>query len=212
MKQKLLGYYNYTVVLTYLGMMTGFLGIVCTVEHDTWVGIFCLMIAGVFDMFDGAVASTMKNRTDDEKCFGIQIDSLSDLICFGVLPAVILCSIDEKNEFTFAIAALYVLASLIRLAYFNVDEQNRQKQSDGNREIYYGLPVTSIAVILPFMFALGNFFDGRKGLIGNFAIFATGVLFLTPFRLKKPKIFGKIALGLGGVLEIAFLILSLGDV
>ena len=49
------------------------------------------MIAGLCDMFDGKIASTME-RTRQEKRFGVQIDSLSDLICFGVLPALIVYS------------------------------------------------------------------------------------------------------------------------
>ena len=52
------------------------------------MALLCLMFAGFCDMFDGKIASTMK-RTKQEKRFGIQIDSLSDLICFGALPALI---------------------------------------------------------------------------------------------------------------------------
>ena len=51
------------------------------------------MFSGFCDMFDGIVARTKKDRTDEEKRFGIQLDSLSDIVCFGVLPFVIgVCS------------------------------------------------------------------------------------------------------------------------
>ena len=50
-KQKLLGYYNYTVILTYIGMLTGFIGIVYAFEKNTFGAVICLMIAGFCDMF-----------------------------------------------------------------------------------------------------------------------------------------------------------------
>ena len=85
----MLGIYNYTVILTYLGMLSGFAGILFAFEGQLWAALGCLMFSGVCDMFDGKVASTKKERTRSEKRFGIQIDSLSDLVCFGVLPSVI---------------------------------------------------------------------------------------------------------------------------
>ena len=84
----MIGFYNYTVILTYLGLLSGFGGILCASNGNLKAAIVLLLVAGFCDMFDGKIASTMK-RTKAEKRFGIQIDSLSDLICFGVLPAVI---------------------------------------------------------------------------------------------------------------------------
>ena len=89
----MLGFYNYTVILTYLGMLTGFSGITCLITGNKKGALTCLLIAGLCDMFDGKIASTMI-RTKQEKHFGIQIDSLSDLICFGVLPALIVYTSD----------------------------------------------------------------------------------------------------------------------
>ena len=85
----MLGIYNYTVILTYLGMLSGFGGILCAFERRVDLALLCLIVSGVCDVFDGKVASTKKDRSRSEKRFGIQIDSLSDLVCFGVLPAVI---------------------------------------------------------------------------------------------------------------------------
>lgn len=55
MKKKVLGYYDYTVVLTYCGMLAAFVGILRVLAFDYWGALICLMIAGVCDMFDGAV-------------------------------------------------------------------------------------------------------------------------------------------------------------
>lgn len=105
MKKKMLGYYDYTVVLTYCGMLSAFLGVLHAISEQYSEAIFCLMLAGICDMFDGAVAST-KERTDREKVFGIQIDSLSDLISFGVFPGIFVYMISGKNVFAGCLPAV----------------------------------------------------------------------------------------------------------
>lgn len=210
MKRKLLGYYNYTVILTYIGMMTGFLGIIYTLRGNLSAALVCLLLAGLCDMFDGAIASTMTTRTADEKCFGIQIDSLSDLICFGVLPGVIVCHINNDSRLSYVICAFFVLGALIRLAYFNVSEQNRQKETKERRKCYYGVPVTTVALALPGLFELCGFLKLRKDIAGCVALAIIGILFIVPVPIKKPKILGKLLLALFGALEFVLLILGFG--
>ncbi|MEA4814126.1 MAG: CDP-alcohol phosphatidyltransferase family protein [Oscillospiraceae bacterium] len=113
----MLGFYNYTVILTYVGMLASFLGIMFAIDGSILQALLCLMISGFCDMFDGRVASTMK-RTRNEKNFGIQIDSLSDLICLGVLPAVIVHTLSPRNIIVSCICGLYLLCALILLLLF----------------------------------------------------------------------------------------------
>lgn len=195
----MLGVYNYTVILTYLGMLFGFTGITFTLSGNVRAALICLMLAGLCDMFDGKVASTMKTRTAQEKRFGVQIDSLSDLICFGVLPAMIIYTYCNTSKVSFYIAGLYVLCALIRLAWFNVDEEERQDQEDGCREIYMGLPVTISALIIPILMSLGGRLELPMEKIGPWLLLVIAVAFLTPFRLKKPATFGKIVMLLVGI-------------
>lgn len=86
----MIGFYDYTVILTYISFASSISGIfLATRGHFNWA-IFCLAFSGLCDMFDGKIARTKKNRTEDEKRFGIQIDSLCDVVCFGVFP-IVLC-------------------------------------------------------------------------------------------------------------------------
>ena len=85
----MLGVYDYTVVLTYVSLMVSVGGMMFAVNGHLHLGVMCLAISGLCDMFDGKIARTKKNRTEVEKRFGIQIDSLSDIVCFGVGPAVL---------------------------------------------------------------------------------------------------------------------------
>lgn len=109
-KKMLLGFYDYTVILTYTGMLSAFAGILFSINSNFKAAIICLMFAGFCDMFDGAVAST-KERTKNEKRFGIQIDSMSDIISFGILPAVFIYMYSGKTVFAAIIAAIYARKS-----------------------------------------------------------------------------------------------------
>jgi len=208
---KLLGCYNYTVVLTYIGMVAGFLGIVSAFEGNGAKAVFCLMAAGFCDMFDGAIAATKKDRTAQEKCFGIQIDSLSDLICFGVLPAAIVYSAGKGSKLVLALCAAYVLCALIRLAYFNVDEQQRQNNCTGPRELYLGLPVTLSALVIPAVFAINSLLGTERSTGQTAALLVMGVMFLLPFPLKKPRIAGKICVVLCGFTEFLLVFIACLD-
>lgn len=152
---KFIGYYNYTVILTYISLFSGMLGIGCAANGKTGLAILCLMFSGFCDMFDGAVARTKKDRTEDEKNFGIQLDSLCDVICFGVLPAVILYFSGVKTVIGIIILLCYVLCGLIRLAFFNVLETKRQMTEDGCAKGYRGLPITMASAIYPLFYLIG---------------------------------------------------------
>jgi CDP-diacylglycerol--serine O-phosphatidyltransferase len=180
----MLGFYNYTVILTYLGMLAGFGGITCVLGGRIVEALLCLVLAGVCDIFDGKIASTMK-RTRQENRFGVQIDSLSDLVCFGVLPALLAYTYGG-GKLRFLPSALYVLCALIRLAWFNVDEEERQDREAGRRKVYLGLPVTCAAAIFPLLIGLGTAFDWPLNILCPVVLLLTAAAFLTPFRLKKP--------------------------
>lgn len=209
MKKKILGYYDYTVVLTYCGMLFAFLGILRVLSQNYCEGVFCLMLAGICDMFDGAVAST-KERTIDEKRFGIQIDSLSDLVSFGVLPAVFVYMISDRNLAAGLFAALFVLCALIRLAYFNVMEEARQSRTAERRKSYLGIPVTTIAVLLPAVWLLYDYRVFKNTLCFSVLLILMGAGFLTPIEIKKPGITGKMGILLIGTLEAIGMFLFLG--
>ena len=85
-------------------------------------------------MFDGKIARTKKNRTDDEKSFGIQIDSLCDIVCFGIFPIILGYKLGMCKAYSIAILAFYGMAGVIRLAYFNVMEQNARARHLKNRK------------------------------------------------------------------------------
>lgn len=220
----MIGIYDYTVVLTYLSLMSAGTGIVVSLSgsgHPYW-GAFFLLLCGLFDAFDGRVARMKKNRTQMECNFGIQIDSLADVIAFGVLPATIGVALLRTSpllsgkgifhdEFfavhwtavvfkivCYAILILYILAALIRLAYFNVTEEERQRTEGGKRKTYTGLPVTSASLIFPSVLLLRYIMPIDISIIYVPVALAMGFLFLSKIQVPKPGLRGiLIMIGIG---------------
>jgi len=149
-----IGYYGYWVWLTYLSVLTSFTGVTFALKGQPDAAVVCLILSGICDMFDGTVARTAK-RNDMQKAYGIQIDSLADVMSFGLLPAAIgYCLFDlSGNQSIFAmvltigICFLYVLCGLMRLAWFNVTEEEMQAKGE-KRTYYVGLPITVASLIL----------------------------------------------------------------
>lgn len=183
---KLVGFYNYTVWLTYAGAAAAVCGIFFSAGGHPFWGVICLLFAGATDMFDGKIASTMK-RNEAEKNFGIQIDSLCDLISFGVLPVAIGYGLGLSGGFFFVSAVLYIICAIIRLAYFNVDEVMRQKNENGSRKTYYGLPVTAAAMLFPLIYGLKDLLGAALLPVYQVALFAVAAAFILKFKIRKPR-------------------------
>ena len=85
----MIGFYNYSVIVTYIGVALSVSGMALASTGQFKFAILCLALAGACDTFDGKIARAMKNRTKEMEIFGIQIDSLCDMVCFGVTPVII---------------------------------------------------------------------------------------------------------------------------
>lgn len=186
-KIRLIGVYDYTVVLTYISLVITLVGISLAIEGSFRSAVFCLALSGLCDMFDGKIARSKKNRTDREKMFGVQIDSLCDCVCFGVFPAMICYCLGMNHIPGVIILCLYCVASVIRLGYFNVMEEKRQNETSELRHYYQGLPITSMAIILPFLYLLRRGCGKNFLLVIHVAVVVVGVLFISDFKVKKPQ-------------------------
>lgn len=202
----MIGFYNYTVILTYVGTVSGFIGIHYILKDNLFASLIYLLFSGFCDMFDGKIASTMI-RTKQEKKFGIQIDSLSDLICFGVLPALIGIHYSNESLVSFIISTIYLLCALIRLAWFNVDEEERQNIDNGSRKVYLGLPVTSSALFIPLVIGLGELCNIPISSYLSWVLLLIAIAYITPFHIQKPKRIGKIIILLLGTLLFTVIVL-----
>ena len=229
----MIGFYDYTVILTYLSILSGTAGIILCLNGigHPYLGMFFLLFSGLCDTFDGKVARMKKDRTAEMKRFGIQIDSLADLIAFGVLPACIGMAMFRSRmqlqvfsglkiallqnypiiyqSVLTTIAILYVLAAMIRLAYFNVMEESDQNRDKNGEKAYTGLPVTSAALIFPAVMILHILIKADLTLMYFGAMIVVGILFLSKFKLKKPKNAAIAIMIAFGALEFILLLVKL---
>ena len=207
----MIGFYNYTVILTYISLLISSAGIYLAASGHPFYALCCLLASGICDMFDGKIARTRTQSTAEEKRFGIQIDSLCDVICFGVLPSAVGVSLAAPQALpvriaVWSVAALYVLCGLIRLAYFNVTEETRQATEGGRRTHFMGVPVTTAAVIFPLTYALSVLAPAPIApWLYHVLILITAVAFITPVKVRKPHTVGLVVLGLIGLLEAALM-------
>ena len=101
----------------------------------------------------------------------------------------------------------YMLAALIRLAYFNVMEEHRQESEAGKRELYEGLPVTTSALLFPFILILVPYIGVRYISLGyGITMICAAMAFITNFKVKKPDMKGMIFMAVIGLAEMILLV------
>lgn len=225
----MIGVYDYTVILTFLSLLSASTGIITTLSGTghPYIGSFFLLFCGLCDAFDGKVARKKLNRTDISRRFGIQIDSLSDLVAFGVLPACIGTALIRVSPFMhrlqdifsdrfvgsavryvlYAILMFYVLAAMIRLAYYNVTEEDRQETETEARRSYTGLPVTSAALIIPFALLLNYIIPLDLTVLFVGVVLLTAIAFISDFSVRKPGTKGILIMVAIGAVEAVIMIL-----
>ncbi len=203
-KKVLIGYYTKSVILTYLSVISAIIGMyIALIENEPKYALLLLIISGLCDAFDGKVARTCK-RTEQEKQFGVELDSLADLIAFIMFPIIIFYSLGLHSIINIIIFILFALGGVIRLAYFNtIADQNAPVK------YYSGLPVTSTAIIFPVFYLLTMLLTTNTfNIIYTIVMLITSILFVLNFKIKKPKTKELIIFLIGGlVLGLTLIIL-----
>lgn len=184
---RFIGVYDYTVILTYLSLFSAVGGMVLSSKGAFTGAVLCLMFSGFCDAFDGIVARSKKNRTEDEKAFGIQLDSLCDVVSFGVFPAFLCYHLGTDGIVGMLCIFTYCFCAVCRLAFFNVIEGKRQMSESGCNKVYRGLPVTSISILFPPVYLL-RFVLSENAFIALLCVMLALVafLFVLDFSVKKP--------------------------
>lgn len=203
----MIGFYDYTTVLTYLSLTSAVIGIYNSMNGNPLLSIVCLLVSGLCDMFDGKIARSKKNRTKNEKDYGIQLDSLCDIVSFGVLPVAIGYAVGLNKIIYVPIFVIYLLGALIRLAYFNMLENVRQFSLIPSEKSFVGLPVTSAALIFPFTYIFKNVSGSYFPLIYLVVMFVIGLLFVSKIKIKKPSLRLMIAMLIVGTIELLIILL-----
>ncbi len=143
-------------LLTTMSLFSGFYSIVASLEGDFVRAAIALIIAAIFDGLDGRVARLTKTTSH----FGMEYDSLSDLVSFGVAPGLLayLWAMQPFGRYGWLAAFLYVATTALRLARFN----SRIEETPKN--MFIGLPCPAAAMVIATSVLFYNFigFSGSK--------------------------------------------------
>lgn len=149
--KKFIGFYRRCDFITMLGTTFAISGIILAMKEYYIYAVCALILSGICDLFDGKVARKY-NYNEDAKVYGVQLDSLSDSLAFGLMPAYITISI-SNNIFSYVIAIIYILCGIIRLAYFNMLNITKRAKEG----VFRGVPITTIAIVYPLIFLIFYF-------------------------------------------------------
>ena len=193
-KKLFIGCFNKSVILTYIGVIFALAGIFILIDlqetEQMNLVMFCLIISGLCDLFDGFIARKC-DRNETQKAFGVQIDTLCDIISFVIFPSILLykMAFQHHSQMVFTVSIvmiiLYVLCGSTRLAWFNI------LANAGSKTTYYqGVPVTYISFVVPVFyvgiqripFLMRNINDIFVILYG-----VMGFLFVANLKIKKPS-------------------------
>ena len=181
----MLGFWNKSVYITYLGAFSAMCGLLIAISKGNIDYAFVgMLVAAVCDMFDGKVARHIKNRKEIEKDFGVQIDSLADIVCFITIPAITLYCFGLNEIYQIIILAFYVVCGIIRLAYFNVAMSDKNKAI----EYYQGLPVPVSVFIFGLVWLLWKIFNiniNTLCIIYTVLVPIVGLLHISKIKIKK---------------------------
>ena len=137
-------------ICSFLGLMSAVVGIYFAIQGNFQAAIISILWAVLFDWFDGIIARKMKNRTKEQGEFGIQLDSMIDIVSFGIFPAMLLLSYGNFNIWFLPGAFIIIATSTIRLSYFNI-------YGLVDHKIYKGLALDNNVLILAFVFLFESF-------------------------------------------------------
>ena len=165
------------------GLLCAVLGIYYAILGNFPVAIIGVLWAVLFDWADGIIARQITGRTDHHRAFGGQLDSLIDIVSFGVFPAIFLLSYGNFSPWFLPGAFLIVATSAIRLSYFNIFGLIDNKT-------YMGLALDNNVIILAFVFLFEGFINHTVFSIILYALLMVFLVFnLAPVR--TPKFAGK---------------------
>ena len=170
-----------------------FVGVISIVEASKGnfvLASWLILLALIFDGLDGRIAR-MTNTTSQ---FGVEFDSLADIISFGIAPAMLLYFFigDEFGRFGILVSALYVIFGAIRLARFNISTA----KTDPN--VFIGLPIPTAAIFISMWILLFHKYNLENfGIVLLILALSVSILMVSNFRypsfkkvqLDKPMVF-----------------------
>ncbi len=177
------GVYLLPNLFTTAGLFAGFYAIIAAMNGQFEKAAIAITVAANLDVLDGAVARLTKTQSE----FGAQYDSLHDLVSFGLAPAILIYAwaLQGWNKLGWMVAFVYVACAALRLARFNSQNQNEDK------EFFTGLGSPASALLqVGFVWTCVEYEFLPEGLVSVLALLVclwAGLLMVSNFKYASPK-------------------------
>ena len=179
------GVYILPNLFTTAGLFAGFYSIIATLNHDYRLAAVMILASMLCDTLDGRIARLTRSSSS----FGVQYDSLADLIAFGVAPGILVYTwaLRPWGRWGWLAATLYVTCGALRLARFNVQIGSVE------RRFFIGLPIPAAAAVIASTVLLYYYLNGQgdpnKHILMLLVIYAVAGLMVSEFRYFSFKEF-----------------------
>lgn len=177
------GVYLLPNLFTTAGLFAGFYSIICTLNAQYDLAAIMILAAQLCDVLDGRIARLTRTTSS----FGIQYDSLADLIAFGVAPGILVYewALVPWGRWGWLAASLYVTCGALRLARFNVQIASAEKR------YFIGLPIPAaadvIAATVLLFYKLGGEGAANKQITMLLLIYGVAALMVSEIRYYSFK-------------------------
>ncbi len=207
-----IGFYNLANTVTLAGLVSSLLACILAIQSigeaepkKINIAVFLFLLSGLCDMFDGRIARGYGSRTRKEKLFGIQLDSLCDMVSFGIAPVIIAYCAGYKEIYHIIPFCLYAVCGAIRLGYFNT--QAVEETKDLNMKFFTGVPIPVCCLTVPPLMLLNKIFHGELwvSIVFAMAFLLTGVAFVINVKIKKLSLLQSLILVLVVLISVGFL-------
>ena len=162
-------------VITLLNLLTGAVGVILVLDGSLFYGLYCVLLGAFFDFLDGMIARLLNTSS----LIGKELDSLADMISFGLLPAIFMFQLIESEEHSMIkyLSLLIAAFSALRLARFNIDENQSDK--------FIGLPTPANAIMITSIILLPGNWITLAGLVTITLV--SSALLVSPIELLALK-------------------------
>ena len=132
-------------IITLLGIVCAITGMLFCFVGKTGFAVVLLTISGICDGFDGYFAKKVRKPHQSSE-YGVELDSLADIVCAGVFPVIISMSLGFTHWYNLIIYVLFIMCGITRLTYYNVNSSNK--------DYFNGVPITVSAFLIPIVYLI----------------------------------------------------------
>ncbi len=179
-----IGFYSLANGITLFGLALSLTSCFLAAGGNFKFAVYLMFLACICDMCDGTIARNSKERSKPEQFYGIQLDSLCDIVSFGVTPCFVAYSFGFKGVLDIIIYLIFVICGVTRLAYFNT--LSNFKPQNG-KKTFRGVPIPMSVFVVTFLFMLTTFIPASVCVwLFRLGYLSLAIAFVLKITVKKP--------------------------